>query len=91
MEEQFKKILEQAEIKNVKKEFVNKVVTLIIAALGVIAALSWNETLQFIFRQLFGEHSTILARVLYSLGVTLIAVVLSVILGKLFLQNSEKK
>lgn len=60
---------------------------LLTAAFGLIAALAWNTAIQAIFKKIFGEQSSILAMVIYALVVTIIAVILTIWIGKLTPKN----
>jgi ABC-type spermidine/putrescine transport system permease subunit II len=65
--------------------------TLVIASLGLMTALAWDDTLRTIFGLIFKEAS-LGEKILYSLIVTLIAVIVSLIIGKWLLNkvDSEK-
>ena len=66
-----------------KKEVIDKIAALITAALGLAAALAWNDTIKEIFRMFFGDSSTITAMLAYSVLVTLIAVAATIKIGQL--------
>lgn len=72
-----------------KNEVVEKLATLITAAFGLVAALAWNDTIKLIFKQLFSENSNISAMLIYALSVTILAVVITIILGK-FSEKAKK-
>jgi hypothetical protein len=50
--------------------------TLIISALGLVAALAWNDTIKLIFTEIFGTPNQIMPMIIYSVTVTIIAVIL---------------
>ena len=66
-----------------KKEVIDKIAALITAALGLAAALAWNDTIREIFRIFFGDSSTITVMLAYSVLVTLIAVAATIKIGRL--------
>jgi len=66
-----------------KKQVIEKLGMLVTAAFGLIAALAWNETIKNIFIVIFGTHETILGMLSYALIITIIAVVVTIQLGKL--------
>ncbi|MFH0906034.1 MAG: DUF5654 family protein [archaeon] len=66
-----------------KKEVVEKLSALITAAFGLVAALAWNDTIKAIFVALFGAASSIVAMLIYSIIVTLIAVWATIKIGSL--------
>ena len=70
-----------------KKEIVEKLSSLIIAAFGLVAALAWNGTIQAIFKEIFGTAEGVIPMIVYALVVTVIAVMVTVWVAKI----SEKK
>ncbi len=66
-----------------RKEVIEKLATLITAAFGLIAALAWNEAIQSIFKKVYGEASDIYAMIFYAIIVTIIAVMLTIWIGKI--------
>lgn len=74
-----------------QKEVIEKVAALITAAFGLIAALAWNEAIQEIFRLVFGDQSGIWAMLFYAVVVTIIAVVVTIWIGRVAEKAVEKK
>ncbi|MBW3011452.1 hypothetical protein KY326_04500 [Candidatus Woesearchaeota archaeon] len=68
---------------SVKKEVLDKMVALIVAAFGLVAALAWNDTIKTIFKAIFGEQSTVLAMVIYAVVVTVLAVILTLYISRM--------
>jgi len=66
-----------------KNEITEKFATLITASLGFVAALAWNTAIQGIFKQIFGENSSIPAMLTYAITVTIIAVLATLWIGKI--------
>lgn len=66
-----------------KKEVIKQLAALITAAFGLVAALAWNGAIQAIFKSIFGEASSITAMLIYAIVVTLLAVYVTVKIGKL--------
>jgi uncharacterized membrane protein YidH (DUF202 family) len=65
-----------------KKEIVEKLSSLIIAAFGLVAALAWNGAIQAIFKELFGTAEGVIPMIVYALVVTVVAVVATVWVAK---------
>ena len=65
-----------------KAEVIEKMAALVTAAFGLVAALAWNDTVTTIFKDVFGEHSSIGVRLLYAVAVTIIAVAVTIYVGK---------
>jgi hypothetical protein len=64
---------------------------LITAAFGLISALAWNEAIQEIFRLVFGDQSGIWAILFYAVVVTIIAVVVTIWIGRVAEKAGVKK
>ncbi len=74
-----------------KKDVIEKLVALITAAFGLVAALAWNEAIQGIFKKLFGTASSIVAMLTYAILVTVIAVYATIKIGKLAEKATSKE
>ncbi|MEK7506935.1 MAG: DUF5654 family protein [Patescibacteria group bacterium] len=88
---QITKLFENYEFRRFQYDFFEKVALLIISALGFITALAWVEAAKVTFQQLFGGLTTITQRFLYALLITLISVIISVVIGKVFLRRKSRK
>jgi hypothetical protein len=65
-----------------KYEIIEKIAALATAAFGLVAALAWNEAIQAIFKKVFGDASSIGAMIVYAVVITIIAVWVTVVIGK---------
>ena len=65
-----------------KKDVIEKLAALIIAAFGLVAALAWNDTIKAIFKQVFGTSEGVWSMLTYAIIVTLIAVLVTIQVGK---------
>lgn len=72
-----------------QKEVIDKLSALIIAAFGLVAALAWNSAIQAIFNEVFGESSNIVAMIFYAVIVTVIAVIITIYIGKIAEQKAS--
>ena len=68
-----------------------KIATLITAAFGLVAALAWNEAIQEIFRLIFGDQSGVSAMIFYAVVVTIIAVIVTIWIGRVAEKHTGKK
>jgi len=66
-----------------KKEVIEKLVALITAAFGLVAALAWNGAIQVIFKAVFGTADSIVAMLTYAIVVTIIAIYVTIKIGRL--------
>jgi hypothetical protein len=63
-------------------EVIEKIAALLTAAFGLVAALAWNEAILAIFAAVFGEAGNIAALVGYAILVTVIAVAVTIWIGR---------
>jgi len=88
---ELEKILEQYELNRIHTDVVEKIVILVIASLGLISALAWDTALGSLFRKLFGGEQTLAEEITYAVVITVVAAVVSVLLGRSLKQKSSKK
>lgn len=53
------------------------------AGFGLVAALAWNNAIQAIFKEVFGEQSSIPGLIAYAVIVTVIAVIVTIYIGRI--------
>ena len=75
---------------NLKLEVLGKLSDLITAGLGLVAALAWNDAIQELFKKLFGAQSTVLAKFLYAIVITVLIVYITIKLGKIINKVKER-
>jgi len=66
----------------VKGEVIDKLAALVTAAFGLVAALAWNGAIKAIFLEVFGEAEGLGPMLVYAVIVTLIAVIVTIWIGK---------
>lgn len=64
-------------------EVLDKVVQLMTAAFGLVAALAWNSAIQELFTLIFGDAGNLAAKFFYAVVVTAIVVFVTIRLGRL--------
>lgn len=72
-----------------KREIIEKIDSLITVAVGFIVALAWNSAILGIFNKYYAEE--IVPLLIYAVLITIIAVVLTVWIGRISKKNSKKK
>lgn len=80
-----KKIKEKIihEVSQVRSEVRNQTVKYILAALGLIAGLAWNDAIKFAIEYFFPQdQNSLKAKLVYALIITLIVVILSFYLAR---------
>jgi hypothetical protein len=75
----------------VKTELIERIAALLTAAFGLVAALAWNGAIQAVFKQLFGDASSMLAMLIYAVVVTIVAVIATIWIGSIAAKASKKK
>jgi hypothetical protein len=73
-------LLEKYEVWHVRNTFIERLMTVSIAGIGIIAALAWDDAFKAIAGTLFQDTSTITAKLTYAVFLTLLATVISLIL-----------
>lgn len=71
------------EVGEVKREFKEKVITLVLGGFGLVTALAWNEAIKTLFETLFPKKSELIGKFVYAAIVTVIVVLLSLQLKKI--------
>ena len=65
-----------------RRVFLQTMITLASAALGIVAALAWNEAIQATIRQIMGPDESLTGLYIYAILATILAVVVLVALGR---------
>lgn len=88
---QIEEYLSKKEFTKLRIAFVEKMTILVISAFGLVAALAWDEALKGIFKYFIEDMSELGQKISYAITVTILAVIASIALSKLFLRNSDQK
>jgi hypothetical protein len=70
------------EVSNFTKTFRNNFTTLLISALGLVAALQWNDAIKGVVTTLFPGKSTVIYNFYIAITITIISVTLTYFLSK---------
>lgn len=73
-----------------KIEVIEKLAALVTAAFGLVAALAWNGAIQAIFKKVFGTSEGIGPMLTYAIVVTIIAVLVTIWIGR-FSERAKSK
>lgn len=76
--------------KSIKIEFLSRFITIIIAGLGLITVLAWDEALKDLYREIFSNSESMLGKFGYALIITFVAVVVSIVLTRIFMRKKIK-
>lgn len=70
-------------VKNLTGEIAAQLLTLATSALGLVAALAWNDAVQAVFKEFFPAAGGVVAKFVYALGVSAIVILVTINLTKL--------
>ena len=73
-----------------RKEILDKMTALVTAAFGLVAALAWNDAIKAIFKEVFGTPDKMSAMIAYAIVVTVIAVIMTLWIGRLAGKEEKK-
>ena len=74
---------------SLRLEVLERVQSLVTASLGLVAALAWNDAIQTLFVIIFGVQSSVIAKFIYAVIITVLVVIVTVRLSTLI--NSLKR
>lgn len=75
--------------KTLRIEIIQKTTELATAGFGFVAALAWNDAVQSLVVQIFGEQSRVLAKFIYAVVLTIAVVFITTQLGRLAAKLKE--
>ena len=81
--DQKRRMILNDEFSKFKKAFRNNFVTLIVSALGLVAALSWNDAIKSAIAALFPSEKDLIYKFYVAVAVTIIAVVITYFLSRI--------
>lgn len=65
------------------REVLEKTLQLATAAFGLVAALAWNDAIQTLFSNVFGEAADVTAKFFYAIVITVVVVIATIRLARL--------
>ncbi len=83
-------LLKEYELDNIHSDFIEKLIFLFIAALGIITAVAWDQVLKLIAQELFDKVGDVWSKVIYAIFVTAITVLVSIIVNKVYMKRRNK-
>ena len=63
-------------------ELIEKMTTLVTAGFGFVAGLAWNDAIQSLFKLLFPEQGSLIAKFVYAMIITVIVVIVTTRLSR---------
>lgn len=86
---QMEEFVTKEDLVKTKFEFMDRLITIIIAGMGLIAALAWDEALKHVFDAIFHEEGSLWGDIGYAIVITFLATIVSIYLRKLFLKKAK--
>ena len=84
-------VLKKYELEHVHYDFSEKMSFLVMVALGIITAVSWDQVLKMVTEHIFNNLSDDMTKVIYAIFVTIVTVIVSIVLNKLFIKHRKQK
>ncbi len=84
-----KDFIDEETVRAIQVDFMGRLVTITIGGLGLITALAWDRTLEDIFIEFFGPLTTLGRKLTYTLLITVFAVLVTILLRKIFIMKEE--
>ncbi len=79
------------EKEKIEREIKKKILTYILGALGLVAALAWNDAIKGLIEYFYPqENNTVAAKLVYALIITIVVILSSLIANKI-LKNKKQK
>lgn len=77
-------------LQEVRREAKAKTLKYITAAFGLVAGLAWNDAIKALINYLFPiSHNSVIAKFVYAIIMTLVLVIISIYLVRLFKQEHD--
>ncbi|MBI2589929.1 hypothetical protein HYW32_02825 [Candidatus Berkelbacteria bacterium] len=73
------------------KEYLGKIIELVTAAFGLVAALAWNAAIQELIERFYQAGDTLTGKFIYALVITLFAVLITMVLARMHDRIGKKK
>ncbi len=87
---EIEEFIKNHELTRIHFDFFERILTLVVAAISLIAALAWDEALKHFFSLFFVTKGTLTEELLYALTLTFAVTIISLILGKHFFKRRRK-
>jgi hypothetical protein len=87
--EKMEEFVTKEDFMKTKIEFVHRLITIVIAGLGLMAVLAWDEALKHLFSIIFKKEGTLGADIGYAVVITIFGTIVSIYLRKIFIKKHE--
>lgn len=88
--EEFVENLKETDAKDIKTEFIGRIVLIVIAGLGLISVLAWDEAIKSLYSKIVEDSESLMGKFGYAVLITLIGVIISIVLGKIFIKRKTQ-
>ena len=83
--------IKRYELDRLRLDFIERTILLVIAGLGLITSLAWDEFFKILFSKIFGHLSSIQETFLYAFFLTLFTTFVSIWLTKIYKKKLNNK
>ena len=81
--------MEKYEIKRIHADFMERLILLVIAGLGLITALAWDDFFKNLFAQIFSTANSTQNELFYALFLTLFTAGITVLISRIFRKKKK--
>ena len=87
--EDFLKEMREMTSRDVRTEFIGRIVTIVIAGLGLISVLAWDEALKNLYASIVKNAESMSGKFWYAVIITFLGAVASMIISHIFLKKKK--
>ncbi len=87
---QLTETLERMELRRFRATIIDRTVLLLLAGLGFVVALAWEQALKSVFEQLWGSIDSISAKLGYAVAMSVLAAIVAIVLNRYIVSRSKK-
>ena len=81
---------QKAKLSRLRQEVRERTLGYVVAAFGLVAGLAWNDAIKALIEYLFPlQESTLSAKIIYAFLITLVVVICTMYLNRLFRKSEE--
>lgn len=87
--EDFFKEIKEKYVRDIRREFIGRIIIVVIAGLGLISVLAWDDAMKNLYRDIVENADSLLGKFGYAILITFISVIVSILLGRSFYKKEE--
>lgn len=83
-------LIERMELRRFRTTVVDRTALLILAGLGFVVALAWEQALKSVFTEIWGSINSIPEKIGYAVAMTVLAAIVAIVLNRYILARSKR-